>query len=324
MPKPITEADRLPVRVAIVTLDSHLAGAVERARPALTRELPGLSLNLHAVSEWGRDEKALAACRADIEGADIIIASMLFMEDHIQAVLPSLEARRDNCDAIVCGMSAGDVIKLTRLGSFRMNAAERGVISLLKRLRGGGIKKESSGARQMAMLRRIPKILRFIPGGAQDVRAYFLTLQYLLAGSEENIANLVRFLVNRYADGARRPLRGKLKAGAPANYPEVGVYHPALPDRVADRAEALPVPAGNLTGTVGLLVMRSYIIAGNAQHYDGVIRRDRGPRTARHPRLRHRPRLTAGYREILFQERRIAGRRRGFTHRLLVGRRSRL
>src|SRR4029079_7734367 len=26
-----------------------------------------------------------------------------------------------------------------------------------------------------------------------------------------------------------------------------------------------------MTGTVGLLVMRSYIIAGNAQHYDGVI-----------------------------------------------------
>jgi magnesium chelatase subunit H len=271
MPKPITAADRLPVRVAIVTLDSHLAGAVERARPALTRELPGLSLSLHAVSEWGRDEKALAACRADIEGADIIIASMLFMEDHIQAVLPSLEARRDNCDAIVCGMSGGDVIRLTRLGSFRMNAAERGIISLLKRLRGGGTAKESSGARQMAMLRRIPKILRFIPGGAQDVRAYFLTLQYLLAGSEENIANLVRFLVNRYADGARRALRGTLKAGAPANYPEIGVYHPSLPDRVADRAEMLPVPAGTVAGTVGLLVMRSYIIAGNAHHYDGVI-----------------------------------------------------
>ena len=120
--------------------------------------------------------------------------------------MPSLEARRDNCDAMVCGMSAGEVIRLTRLGSFRMNAAERGVISLLKRLRGGGTRKQSSGARQMTMLRRIPKILRFIPGAAQDVRAYFLTLQYLLAGSEDNIANLVRFLVNRYADGPRRRL----------------------------------------------------------------------------------------------------------------------
>ena len=52
------------------------------------------------------------------------------------------------------------------------------------------------------MLRRIPRILHFIPGPAQDLRAYFLTLQYWLAGSDENIANLVRFLINRYAGGA--------------------------------------------------------------------------------------------------------------------------
>jgi magnesium chelatase subunit H len=271
MPRPISEADVVPVRVVIVTLDSHLAGATDRARPQLMRELPGLELNLHAVSEWGRDGEALERCRRDIEQADIVVASMLFMEDHIQAVQPWLDARREACDAIVCGMSAGEIIKLTRLGTFRMNAGERGVISLLKRLRGGGNKKEASGAKQMAMLKRIPKILRFIPGGAQDVRAYFLTLQYLLAGSEENIANLVRFLVNRYADGTRRSLRGTLKAGAPAEYPEIGVYHPSLPDRVSDLAEKLPVPARASTGTVGLLVMRSYIIAGNSSHYDGVI-----------------------------------------------------
>ena len=62
----------------------------------------------------------------------------------------------------------------------------------------------------MKMLRRLPQILRFVPGTAQDVRAYFLALQYWLAGSEENIANLVRLLVDRYADGPRRVLRGTL------------------------------------------------------------------------------------------------------------------
>jgi magnesium chelatase subunit H len=257
--------------VVIVTLDSHLAGATDRARPVLLRELPGLTLDLHAVSEWGRSPAALDRARADIEKADIIVASMLFMEDHIQAVLPSLETRREGCDAIVGGMSAGEVIRLTKLGQFRMNGAERGAIALLKRLRGGATKTQSSGARQMALLRRIPKILRFIPGSAQDVRAYFLTLQYLLAGSEENIVNLVRFLVNRYADGPRRSLRGTLKAAAPAEYPEIGVYHPRLPGRVSESADKLPKTKHATAGTVGLLVMRSYIIAGNAAHYDGVI-----------------------------------------------------
>ncbi len=59
----------------------------------------------------------------------------------------------------------------------------------------------------MKMLRRIPQILRFIPGKAQDVRAYFLALQYVLAGSDDNIANLVRHLVSRYAAGPRETLR---------------------------------------------------------------------------------------------------------------------
>jgi magnesium chelatase subunit H len=256
--------------VVIVTLDSHLSSATDRARRSLQREMKGLTLHLHAVSEWGRDPAALERARADIEKADIIVVSMLFMEDHIQAVLPSLEERRDACDAIAVGMSAGEAIRLTRLGQFQMNTRERGIIALLKRLRGSATSKQSSGARQMAMLRRLPKILRFIPGTAQDVRAYFLTLQYLLAGSEENLVNLVRFLVDRYADGPRRVLRGALKPKPPIEYPDVGVYHPRLKDGIGESVAALPKSRG-ASGTVGLLLMRSYLLAGNTKHYEGVI-----------------------------------------------------
>lgn len=149
-------------------------------------------------------------------------------------------------------------------------------MALLKRLRGGkrddkAGSDKASGASQMAMLRRIPKILRFIPGTAQDVRAYFLTLQYWLAGSEENVVNMVRFLVDRYAGGARIHLRGTLKAAAPVEYPEVGIYHPRLDGRVSESAHDVPTPAGKVAGTIGLLVMRSYVLAKNTAHYDGVI-----------------------------------------------------
>ncbi|MGD8354941.1 MAG: magnesium chelatase subunit H [Methyloceanibacter sp.] len=270
MPRPTTVDKAIPIRVVIVTLDSHLSSATDRARRSLQREMKGLTLHLHAVSEWGRDPAALERARADIEKADIIVVSMLFMEDHIQAVLPSLEERRDACDAIAVGMSAGEAIRLTRLGQFQMNTRERGIIALLKRLRGSATSKQSSGARQMAMLRRLPKILRFIPGTAQDVRAYFLTLQYLLAGSEENLVNLVRFLVDRYADGPRRVLRGALKPKPPIEYPDVGVYHPRLKDGIGESVAALPKSRG-ASGTVGLLLMRSYLLAGNTKHYEGVI-----------------------------------------------------
>ena len=178
---------------------------------------------------------------------------MLFMEDHVRSVLPALEARRNHCDAIVGIMSAPEVVKLTRLGGLKMDGSDKGPIAMLKRLRGaprraGGA---SSGAGQMAMLRRLPKLLRFIPGAAQDLRAYFLTMQYWLSGSEANVSDMVRFLVGRYADGSRRALRGAVEAAAPREYPEVGLYHPMARDRIAESLDALPAGARRQQGDRG-------------------------------------------------------------------------
>ncbi len=262
-------ADATRLRVVVVTMDSHLSGAAARAGESLRRDLPGLELVMHAADEWGSDPDALAACHADIATGDIVIATMLFLDDHIRAVLPQLAARRDSCDAMLCCMSAGEVMRLTRLGRFSMAGEARGAMAMLKRLRGGKPGGGSSGQAQVKMLRQLPRLMRFIPGTAQDVRAYFLTLQYWLAGSEENLANMVRLLVNRYANGARQHMVGSLSVTPPVTYPDVGLYHPRVAGRVVERVEHLP--AGGSTGTVGLLMLRSYVLSGNAAHYDGVI-----------------------------------------------------
>lgn len=273
MQKHISANNAAPVRVVIVTMDSHLASAAERAEARLSSEIPGLIVSLHAASEWGENPAALDRCTADIARGDIIITTMMFMEDHIRAVLPALEARRESCDAMICCMSAGEIVRKTKLGSFTMDGSEKGVLALLKRLKPKakeGSKKPPGGAEQMAMLRRVPKLLKFIPGTAQDVRAYFLTLQYWLAGSEENIANMIRALVDRYAKGPRAKVNGRLAVEAPTEYPEIGLYHPRAPGRIVGEIEKLP-PGTGQSGTVGLLVLRSYVLAGNTGHYDGVI-----------------------------------------------------
>ncbi len=274
MQKPITAA-RTSLNAVIVTLDNHLSGAIGRVATALAREIPGFSFTVHAASSWASQPSSLEACRQDIAKGDIIIVNMLFLEEHIQAVMPALLARRENCDAMVAFMSAGEVIRLTKLGRFKMDGTQGSLVSLLKRLRGskssGETSKPTAGAQQLAMLKRIPKILRFIPGTAQDVRAYFLSMQYWLAGSEENIGHLVRFLASRYADGPRKALCAKLRYDAPKSYPEVGVYHPRLPGRMAEAAANLPAPPSVRKGTIGLLLMRSYVLSGDTGHYDGVI-----------------------------------------------------
>ncbi|WP_375409568.1 magnesium chelatase subunit H [uncultured Methylobacterium sp.] len=270
MPKRISVAERPALRIVIVTMDNHMASALERARQRLRVELPGLTLDFHAAAEWDTSANALAECKADIGRADIVLSTMLFMDEHVRAILPTLLDRRPHCDAMIGCLSASEIAKTTRLNRFDMDGSKRSALDFLKKLRGkpGA---QGNGARQMAMIRKLPKILRFIPGAAQDVRAYFLTLQYWLSGSDENIANLVRFLVGRYAAGPRLAWREIAAAPAPLSYPETGLYHPRMAGRIGENAAKLPAPTGPVKGRVGLLVMRSYVLAGNTGHYDGVI-----------------------------------------------------
>ena len=279
-PKRTSAAESETVNLVIVTMDTHLASATLRARATLKRELPQLNLQLFAASEWSANPQELERCLAAIGQGDIVLATMLFLEDHFLPILPALQERREHCDAMICAMSASEVVKLTRIGKFDMSKPASGPMALLKKLRG---EKKSpgatGGAQQLKMLRRIPQLLRFIPGTAQDVRAYFLTLQYWLGGSEENMLNMVRFLVDRYAAGPRRSARLLAKPADPVDYPEVGVYHPRLLGRITTKVDELPAPlpqppnaaTGKVTGTVGILMLRSYLLAGNAGHYDGVI-----------------------------------------------------
>ena len=269
--KRITVADTTPVRVVLVTMDSHLSGAAMRAANTLKKEIPGLQLLIHAADEWGSDDAALTQCRHDIAIADIVVAAMLFLDEHVRAVLPDLEARRAKCDALVCCMSAGEAVRLTRMGKLDMSSQAKGAMSWLKSLRGKKTGNGSSGKGQMKLLRQLPKILRFIPGAAQDLRAYFLVMQYWLNGSDENIANLICLLVQRYAAGPRATLTGNIKVQAPLNYPDVGLYHPRAKQRILDSLRDLPAPSRPAIANVGVLILRSYVLAGNAGHYDSVI-----------------------------------------------------
>src|ERR1700761_6919225 len=156
MPKRISAADKTPIRVVIVTMDSHLASAASRARAALCAELPGLDLAIHAADEWSCNPAALEHCREDIAKGDIVVATMLFLDEHIQAVLPALAARREHCDAMLCCLSAAEVVRLTRAGRLDMSGEATGLAAWLRRLRGKA-KTGSSGRGQMAMLRQLPR-----------------------------------------------------------------------------------------------------------------------------------------------------------------------
>ena len=127
-----------PYRVVILTLDSHAAGACARAETRLAAEFPGLRLITLPAAEWGEDPAARARAEAEIARADIVVASLLFLDEHLSAIRPALEARRDRCDAMAGIIADSSIVRLTRMGSLDMTAPESGTAKLLKKLRGGG------------------------------------------------------------------------------------------------------------------------------------------------------------------------------------------
>jgi len=264
------DGDHIPgYRVVIVTLDSHAAGPAARVSERLSGEFPGLNVSVHAAAEWAENPAALEEARIAVRHGDIIVANLLFIEEHITAILPALQARRDSCDAMISVISAREVVQLTRMGELDMMKPATGPMKLLKKLRGSKEPSANSGEKQMKLLRRLPKILKFIPGKAQDLRAWFLTMQYWLGGSDDNVEQMIRFLIGSYASD--RAFKGA-RAAAPIDYPEVGLYHPDLPGhRITTNPADLPQPA-NPVATVGLMMMRSYVLASDTAHYDGVIR----------------------------------------------------
>jgi magnesium chelatase subunit H len=255
-------------RVVILTLDAHSAGPAARVSPALAEDFPGLSVEVLAAAEWAETPGALDHAKDAIRHADIVVANLLFLEEHIAAIMPELEARRPHCDAMVGVIADTSIVNLTKMGDLDMGKPASGVMAILKKLK-PKTKRTSSGESQMKILRRLPQILRFIPGKAQDLRAYFLVMQYWLGGSDDNVREMIRYLVSRYSQNRAW---GKVEAKAPVDYPEVGLYHPDLPGTgIVTDVAALPSPA-QPRATVGLLMLRSYILASDAAHYDAVIR----------------------------------------------------
>ncbi len=260
--------NRVGYSIVIITLDAHAAGPCHRAAQNLGSEFPGMSVEVHAAAEWGESPDSLDRARSAVLTADIILVNLLFLEEHVKAIMPQLLQKREACDALVGVISDAEIVKLTRMGSLDMSAPQSSAMALLKRLRGTSKPSSENGQKKMRMLRRLPKILKYIPGKAKDLRAWFVVMQYWLAGSDDNVEAMLRFLISRYC--SIEAWRGGM-APEPIEYPEVGIYHPDIEGCITTDITKLPdLPKAK--STIGLILMRSYVLSSDTAHYDAVIR----------------------------------------------------
>ena len=144
----LRRADATPVGSSIVTMDGHLATRADRARGRrLRRDLPGLHLIVHAADEWGTDDAALDRCQGrHARGRHRHRHHAVHGRPRPRRDPPGSKHGATIATRWSACMSAGEVVRLTRLGKFVMSAPSRGAIALLKRLRGnGGSKRRRQG-----------------------------------------------------------------------------------------------------------------------------------------------------------------------------------
>ena len=79
--------NEISYRISIITLDSHNAMPCERALSNLVQDFKGLELSIFAAAEWGENPAALNTARDAILSADIIVVNLLFLEEHVQAII---------------------------------------------------------------------------------------------------------------------------------------------------------------------------------------------------------------------------------------------
>lgn len=262
--------DTRAYNIAVITLDHHAAGPVARASVRLAQDYPGLRVTVHAAATWAETPEALAETKAAIAEADMVVANLLFLEEHIAPVIDDLRAVRDKVDGMIGVIADAEIIKLTKLGKLDMSQPASGLMKLLKKLRPKQESNKDKGEKRMAQLRRLPKLLKMIPGKAQDLRSWFLVMQYWLGGSDDNIEAMVRYLLGKYAKSRAEWLGGE--APQPIEYPDVALYHPEISRRITEDPADIPGPS-NPVATVGLLMMRSYVLSDDTAHYDAVIRK---------------------------------------------------
>jgi len=92
--------DTRPYNIAIITLDSHAAGPVARASVNLLQDYPGLNVTVHAAASWAETPEALVEAKHAVAEADMVVANLLFLEEHIKPILPDLIAVRDKLDGM--------------------------------------------------------------------------------------------------------------------------------------------------------------------------------------------------------------------------------
>ena len=188
------------LRTRFLGLDSLLS------RPLLSSSLlhpqPDVAVECSGyILEELRDPANFEQFKKDVEGANIFIGSLIFVQELADKVIEVVEPNRDRLDAVCVFPSMPGVMRLNKIGSFTMASMGQSKNVMGEFMKKNKPKGTSFQDGMLKLVRTLPKVLKYLPGDkAADARSVMMSLQYWLGGSPENIEALLLHLANNYVE----------------------------------------------------------------------------------------------------------------------------
>lgn len=260
------------MRCVILSIEAGNGPALRQAADLLKRE-QGVAIAidffippaLRSDEDWQRLQRA-------VERADFVFGSMLFGEEYVRPLERMLAGATCPVAMIMCSPA---LLKQTRLGKFDLRPRPEDEapglfgqwLRAFKPKHGHG-----EAQRQIALVRGMSKMLKYLPGKARDLHSYIALHQLWTNSSAENLRRMLCLLIERYVSG----YKGKLPVLDPLTYPDTALVHPDVPEPFADlrayhawqRTRRLKLDRGS----VGLLTLRAIALGGNTAHLDALVR----------------------------------------------------
>ncbi|MBW4680509.1 MAG: magnesium chelatase subunit H [Microcoleus vaginatus WJT46-NPBG5] len=270
---------RALLKVVYVVLEAQYQSALSGAVRSINQNNPNLAIEISGyLIEELRDPENYENLKRDLAGANVFIASLIFIEDLADKVVEAVEPYRDSLDVAVVFPSMPQVMRLNKMGSFSMaqlGQSKSAIAQFMKK------RKEQSGSSfqdgMLKLLQTLPKVLKYLPmDKAQDARNFMLSFQYWLGGSSENLENFLLMLADKYVFKGN-----KLSFQEPVVYPDMGIWHPLAPkmfEEVRDyfnwynsRTDISTDLKDPLAPCVGLVLQRTHLVTGDDAHYVAMV-----------------------------------------------------
>merc|ERR1719201_1399547 len=167
-------------KVVYVVLESQYQSSLSAACKRINASQPDVAVECSGyILEELRDPANFEQFKKDVEGANIFIGSLIFVQELADKVVEVVEPNRDRLDAVCVFPSMPGVMRLNKIGSFTMASMGQSKNVMGEFMKKNKPKGASFQDGMLKLVRTLPKVLKYLPGDkAADARAFMMSLQY--------------------------------------------------------------------------------------------------------------------------------------------------